>query len=130
MDNRVQYSFNVTMMNILNIPKNSRCRLSLRRSFNINLFLNTAISAVIFCSAMVAPYFAASFYPEYRMTLGAVGQIINSFGTIVLLFFVDPILYNLMDQNKLMTCFNSYLMGRFFGFCLGGVVLIIFGIFN
>jgi len=59
------------------------------------------------------------------MTLSGVGQLINSFGTLILLFMVDPLLYRLLDKNILSSAIRSYTMGRLFGFFLGGLLVLI-----
>ena len=94
-----------------------------------NLIANTTISAFFFSLAMAAPYATASLLPDLRMTLGAIGQIINSAGTIILLLLVDPILYKLMDLGVLMENLKGYLIGRILGFMIGGFFLFTMGLF-
>lgn len=98
------------------------------KRYSISLLMNTAFSAFVFSLAMIAPYFCASLYPDYRMTFSAIGQIINSIGTVFLLFFVDPILYEHMDNNRLMENLHSYYAGRIFGFMSGGILILIVGL--
>jgi hypothetical protein len=98
------------------------------KEYSSSLLFNTALSAFTFSLGMIAPYFFASLYPDYRMTFGTIGQIINSLGTIFLLFFVDPILYRHMDNNRLMENLHSYYAGRILGFILGGVLILIMGL--
>jgi predicted anti-sigma-YlaC factor YlaD len=112
-------------MRILFIPKYAISSGSTSKHRNKKLASFTLISALIFSCAMAVPYVSAALFPEYRMTLGALGQIINSLGTILLLFLVDPILYKHMDNNQLKENLHGYYVGRFLGFLLGGSVLFI-----
>jgi hypothetical protein len=91
------------------------------------LFLHTTFSAFVFCCAMVTPYVAASLLPDYRMTLSALGQIVNALGTLALLFFVDPILYKLMDLNVLAESLRAYYVGRIIGFMMGSLIAALLG---
>lgn len=110
-------------MKIIRIQQHSRRADSNIRIFSNSLALKTAASSFFFTISMAAPYISASLFPDFRMTFSAVGQIINSFGTIILLFFVDPVLYKLMDSNNLMESLYGYYVGRIFGFTLGGIFL-------
>ena len=93
--------------------------------FHAKIFWFTSLSASFFCVAMATPFIIATQFPEYRMTLSGVGQLINSFGTLILLFMVDPLLYRLLDKNILSSAIRSYTMGRLFGFFLGGLLALI-----
>ena len=107
---------------LLGLPnENSR----LQHVFSAKIFWFTSISAAFFCVAMTAPFIIATQFPEYRMTLSGVGQLINSFGTLILLFMVDPLLYKLLDKNILSSAIRSYTLGRLFGFFLGGLLALI-----
>lgn len=73
---------------------------------------------------MLSPYVVASLFPAHRMALGAIGQIINSLGTLILLFLVDPILYRLMDNDELSENLQAYSYGRAFGFLIGSCLIL------
>lgn len=91
---------------------------------NIKLFCNTAFSAIFFTFAMALPYAMGSLFSEMRMTISNIGQLINSLGTLLLLFIVDPILYGAMDRKELDKMVASYVFGRFFGFLVGAILLV------
>lgn len=114
---------------IIAVPKSLRRTNSEIKIFSKMLALKTSASCFIFAIAMAAPYISASLFPDLRMTFGAIGQIVNSFGTIMLLFFVDPILYKLMDANELMENLYGYFIGRILGFFVGGTFLVLIAIF-
>lgn len=86
---------------------------------------STLIATLFFVAAMSLPYVLAASYPTYRMTFSSLGQIINSFGTLILLFIVDPKLYKLMDEKKLSTQIFEYERGRTLGFGIGGATLML-----
>lgn len=92
--------------------------------FSPKIFWFTSLSACFFCLATAAPYIIATQFPEYRMTLSVVGQLINSFGTLLLLFIVDPLLYRLLDENLLSQAVRSYTFGRLFGIFLAGLFVL------
>jgi hypothetical protein len=79
------------------------------------LMRNTAMATVILTFGVVSPFIIAQNYPDIRMTIGAFGQIINAFGTILLLLKVDPIMYRGMDDGTLFTLVDSYVDGRIVG---------------
>lgn len=76
---------------------------------------NTAAATVILTFGVVSPFLIAQNYPEIRMTIAAFGQIVNAFGTILLLFKVDPIMYRGMDDGTLFNIVDSYVDGRVIG---------------
>lgn len=93
-------------------------------SKNIKLRNHTIASSFVFTAGLSIPYILASLMPEYRMTMSNVAQIINSIGTVVLLFYVDPIMYKMMDNGKLNEYVACYVMGRFTGFGIGAIFLL------
>lgn len=97
-------------------------KFSTQHVFNAKIFWFTSLSASFFCLATVAPFTIATQFPEYRMTLSGIGQLINSLGTLILLFMVDPLLFRLLDKNILSSSIRSYTMGRLFGYILGGLL--------
>lgn len=85
------------------------------------------ISAGFFTCAVAAPFLLATKIPDFRMTISTVGQFLNSIGTLILLVFVDPILYKLMDKGRLSTAISSYIQGRMYGFLAGGIIVLVLG---
>lgn len=116
-------------MRIIGIPQLYRRQKSKTKIISIKLVFKTSVSSFVFTLAMAAPYISASLFPELRMTFSAIGQIINSFGTLILLFYVDPTLYRLMDSNKLMEGLYGYFIGRILGFFIGGIFLLAINFF-
>lgn len=78
--------------------------------------LPTALSSMFFGFGLSMPYVLASALPEYRLTIGNLGQIINSFGTLLLLFWVDQRLFAALDRNNLREAVVHYAAGRAIGF--------------
>ena len=86
------------------------------------LFLNTLFASSILVLGVTSPYILASVYPEVRMTISTLGQVINAIGTLILLFSVDPILFRKMDTNSLHTYIFSYIKGRCFGLIFASII--------
>ena len=110
---------------ILAFLKLSYVDLNSKNVFHLKLFIFSLISAAFFCCAMIAPYTLETQFPEYRITVSGLSQFINSLGTIILLFTVDPILYNLLDKNKLSASISSYTIGRLIGYLIGSFIAFI-----
>ena len=87
------------------------------------LFLKTLISTIILCIGVTSPYVVASRYPDARMTISTLGQIINAFGTVILLFWVEPHLYKKMDDDQLNLNLYSYFEGRALGLIVVSILL-------
>jgi hypothetical protein len=98
-------------------------RISSRR-----LFFATSISTSIFGLAITLPYLLALYNPELRLTFTSFIQLLNFFGTIFLLYLVDPIMYKLMDDGRLRFSIYDYIAGRVVGFLvsLGVTITVIF----
>lgn len=86
------------------------------------LFLNSWVATSILVFGVTSPYLLASIYPELRMTISTLGQVINAVGTVILLFKVEPLLYRRMDKNDLHIHVFSYIKGRCFGLTLSATV--------
>lgn len=89
---------------------------------DFNLLRNTAVSTIILTFGVVSPFLIAQKYPDIRMTISAVGQFVNAFGTILLLFKVDPILYRGMDEGTLISVIDTYVDGRALGLVIATVL--------
>lgn len=88
-----------------------------------SLFLKTIFSTVILCVGVTSPYIIASKFPDARMTISTLGQIINAFGTVILLFWVEPHLYKKMDKGQLNLNLHSYFDGRALGLIIVAILL-------
>jgi len=97
--------------------------LNIQNKVDRRLFINSWVATLILVFGVTFPYLLASLYPNVRMTISTFGQVINAIGTIILLFKVDPILYQRMDKNDLRIHVFSYLKGRYFGLALASSIL-------
>lgn len=88
-----------------------------------NVMMITASSSTIFSLGLAVPYILASTYPEYRLTLASLGQAVNAVGTLLLLFFVDQILFRAIDDGTIRFKVIRYTIGRAIGFGLAGIIL-------
>ena len=86
----------------------------------------TAASSSIFSLGLAVPYILASTYPDYRLTLASLGQAVNAVGTLLLLFFVDQILFKSIDDGTIRYKVVRYTVGRSLGFGTAGFVLFCF----
>ncbi|BCA66198.1 lipid II flippase family protein [Fluviibacter phosphoraccumulans] len=91
---------------------------------SVRLAYFTALSTAVFTAGLSVPYVLASWFPEYRMTMSTISQIINSIGTVLLLFLVDPLMYRMMDKGALNSSISSYVKGRFMGYGIGAIILV------
>ena len=62
-------------------------------SLNKPLFMATAVVSTFFAFGLMAPLVLASAFPDYRLTLNNSGSLINFFGMLLLLAYLDPMLY-------------------------------------
>lgn len=107
---------------ILVLPKRNLAVESLHlASLGGRLFWMTAITSTIFSISLSAPILGAMMVPQYRLSISYVGQIVNFFGTVVILFFVDQILFRAIDRRMIGNVIMSYVAGRVLGFVLVGL---------
>ncbi|MBB5685733.1 hypothetical protein FHS49_001749 [Sphingobium boeckii] len=90
-------------------------------NFSDKLFFMTLFTSVIFSISLAAPILGALIVPDFRLSISYIGQIINFFGTIVILLFVDQILFKAIDLQKINDVIMSYVAGRAVGFLLVGI---------
>lgn len=93
------------------------------------LFWLTSFTSVIFSISLTAPILGAILLPEFRLSISYVGQIINFFGTIVILLFVDQILFKSIDSRQIDEVIMSYVAGRLVGFGIIGAVFLFIGLY-
>ena len=103
----------ITNVNLLNI----------QNKIDKRLFINSWVATLILVFGVTSPYLLAALYPNVRMTISTFGQVINAIGTIILLFKVDPILYQRMDKDDLHIHVFSYIKGRYFGLIFASSIL-------
>jgi len=92
------------------------------------LFWLTTATSVIFSISLTAPILGAIVLPEFRLSISYVGQIINFFGTIIILLFVDQILFKAIDARQIDEVIMSYVGGRLVGFVVIGLVFLVIGL--
>lgn len=83
----------------------------------------SALSTIALVLVYIAPQMFATFYPDYRLTLSSVGQVISFFGMVVTLFVLDPVLFKMHDDGRIQTGFAMYLMGRLLGLIAASLLL-------
>lgn len=91
------------------------------------LFAMTLITSVVFCVSLTAPIIGAILLPEYRLSVSYVGQIINFFGTIIMLLYIDQRLFLAIDKGNINDIIMSYVVGRLMSFIVVGVIFLIIG---
>lgn len=111
--NKIFVSFFAKLIN-----KNAKLN-RLPRKFYPILFIKTAFANIFFSAAIIIPILLAVSFPAYRMTLANLGPILNAFGTILLIFFVDTKLYAKMDEGTLHEFIFTYICGRSAGLSFG-----------
>lgn len=89
-----------------------------------NLFIGTLISSSLFSLGVSIPLFIASVFIENRLVVSNLGQLINAFGMIIILFFVDQKLYEAFDSGNLYSNLVVYSLARSLSFLL---ICLLFG---
>lgn len=89
------------------------------------LFASTFAATTLFCAGLGAPYILASALPEYRLTMSSLGQILNAFGMIFILIYVDQRLYRAWDNGALGAAIYSYRWGRVSGILFSATVMFV-----
>ncbi len=100
-----------------------------RTAKDTSLTIATAVSAFFFGLGLGMPLLLASIFPENRLVISNVGQLINSAGMILILFFVDQRLYLSFDNGRLPAMVFHYTHGRALGCGCAGLVFFISGQF-
>ncbi|KAB2911169.1 MAG: DUF2837 family protein, partial [Dechloromonas sp.] len=107
------------------LPKRGQVGKPVRvHDFTSRLFFMTLFTSVIFSLSLTAPILGAILVPEFRLSISYIGQVINFFGTIVVLFFVDQILFRAIDHQEVNDVIMSYVTGRLVGFFLIGILFL------
>ena len=91
---------------------------SVSRVINKRLFIATTLVSTFFALALMAPLVLASAFPEYRLTLNNSGSLINFFGMLLLLAYLDPMMYKALDDGTFGEKVESYIWGRIAGFAI------------
>ena len=73
---------------------------------------------VLFSFGITFPLFVSAIFIDYRLSISNLGQLINSFGMIILLFLVDKKLYYSLDQGYLYQTVRVYSAARLAAFFL------------
>jgi hypothetical protein len=95
----------------------------LELAYGPKLKWTAAAATTIFCMGMSAPYILASLFPDFRLTLASVGQILNAAGMMFILFFVDYLMYKSWDNKELNTAINYYNAGRIYGVLFAAMLI-------
>lgn len=93
---------------------------------DMKLYVATTVTATFFSIALMAPLVMASAFPEYRLTLNNAGSLINFLGMLVLLGYLDPLMYRALDEGSISHKIESYIWGRVTGFAVCGSLLMLF----
>ena len=106
------------------LRKNTSIKILINRGkVDHRLFFNSWVATSILVFGVTSPYILASIYPDIRMSISTIGQLINAFGTVILLFKVEPLLYKRMDKSDLHIYVFSYIKGRCFGLLFASSIL-------
>lgn len=96
-------------------------------NFRGKVFWLTLSTSIIFSISLIAPIAGAIIVPEYRLSISYLGQAINFIGTMIILFFVDQILFRAMDTRTIDKVIMTYVSGRITGFMLAGAAFAYIG---
>lgn len=101
-------------------------QLSNHSGADVKLYVATTVTATFFSIALMAPLVLASAFPEYRLTLNNAGSLINFLGMLVLLGYLDPLMYRALDEGSIAHRIDSYIWGRVTGFAVCASLLMVF----
>ena len=101
-------------------PQNENAILQSDRS----LFLGTFIASLSFSFGLSVPPLLAAIFIANRLVISNIGQLINAFGMIVVLFFVDQKLYRAFDDGNLYCNLIAYSKARLCAFLLISVIFL------
>ena len=111
---------------LMRLPHVERPYTNILSSQRNPIILGTALASIIFAFGNGAPLILATIFPEFRLSISGIGQIINAAGTFLILFIVDQILFKSMDKGELLAAVRVYTIGRVAG--LGASALLFFTI--
>lgn len=92
-----------------------------KRKIDIKLFIYNVMAVILISLGVILPAILAYIYPNQRLTLSVSYQIMNAFGTFILLSKVDPVLSESMDLGYLNEIIRSYLLSRILAFTIGAL---------
>lgn len=117
-----RYGFEKKLLFLLQL-KSDRQADSISFPINQALFWATSVVSTFFAIALMAPLVLASAFPEYRLTLNNSGSLINFFGMLLLLGYLDPMMYKSLDDDTFNQKIESYIWGRMTGFAVCATLL-------
>jgi hypothetical protein len=85
---------------------------NLTHGIDKNLFLSAFFSSLIFASGISIPSFLSSIFIDNRLVISNLGQVINAFGSIIVLIVVDQRLFRALDEGRLGHALTSYTHAR------------------
>lgn len=127
---KIEYVLSVRISKLLSLDVTKKLDCTKEAILDKRLFYFSLVATFCFSVGLSVPYILASVFPNYRMTISSLGQIINSLGTVLILFLIDKMLYRAMDKGELDLHIHSYSFGRTCGFSITGVVLALVAIIN
>lgn len=121
----VRAALNDYLLRIMRLEKGS-LRLCSHSGADVKLYFATTVTATFFSISLMAPLVLASAFPEYRLTLNNAGSLINFLGMLVLLGYLDPLMYRALDEGLISHKIQSYVWGRVTGFAVCSSLLMVF----
>ena len=85
----------------------------------------TCLISLVFGLGAGIPLMAAALFPAHRLSISYIGQVLNSLGTLLTLFYVDQALYRAMDQGHLMDDILGFTFGRIAGVLLAAACFLV-----
>lgn len=119
---KVRYVLDLCLLRLMGLDQTAM--VSLTQGWkDRKLYFATTITATFFSVALMAPLILASAFPNYRLTLNNAGSLINFLGMLVLLGYLDPLMYRALDEGSISRRIESYIWGRATGFLLCALML-------
>jgi hypothetical protein len=75
-------------------------------------WLSMMVSAAFVYIALFLPFVAARFYPEFRMTVVFIGQLMNFMSTAILLAYIEPRIMQGLDAKTPQDQMDGFISGR------------------
>jgi len=99
-------------------------------TLKLKLLFYNAFAVIIISGGIILPIFLAYMYPERRLTLSVSSQIMNAFGSYIILSKIDPVLSHEMDLGNLDLIIKSHVIGRMIGLAIAALIMFFLIIFS
>lgn len=99
-------------------------------TLDLKLVLCNVFAVLLISGGIILPIFLAYMFPERRLTLSVSSQVMNAFGSYIILSKIDPVLSHEMDLGNLDLMLKSHIIGRMIGLAMAALIMFLLIIFS